>query len=65
MLYITALEEVSTEAQRDALEANGYTVATLVETVCPELIGKPVDEYIEQDELLSVLDGLLLSVDIY
>ena len=65
MLYITALEEVSTEAQRDALEANGYTVATLVEAVCPELIGKSVDEYVEQDELLSVLDGLLLSVNIH
>lgn len=65
MLYTTALEEVSTEAQRDALEANGYTVATLVEAVCPELMGKYVDEYVEQDELLSVLDGLLLSVDIH
>ena len=65
MQYITALEEVSTEAQRDALEANGYTVATLVETVSPELVGQTVNEYIETDELLSTLDTLMLSVSIH
>ena len=65
MQYITALEEVSTEAQRDALEANGYTVATLVETVSPELVGQTVNEYIETDELLSTLDSLMLSVSIH
>ena len=65
MTYIQALQESATTTQLEALENAGYTVESLIYEVSPELSDKHVDDFVDLDELNSMLQGLMTCVQVW